>query len=199
MTNRREKIIAQWSLVISCIALAVSGLTYWQAKRQFDTDYDAAVIVSPGVLPIKRILEGEQKFPLEVSNTAKENVGYFLRIASNMACVKGDESKPQLVPCGYESQIIHLSKPEAGSHKYTHGILVNATAGAVPMPLAYTSDPKYYLSVEVVNASNGKALFQSLCYYIYAPEEKSFSLYQPVMDTSGKSKILQSKCYGLQE
>jgi hypothetical protein len=84
MAGRREQIIAQLSLVISCIALAVSGLTYWQAKRQFGTDYDAAVIISPGILPIKRILEGEQKFSLDVSNTAKENVGYFLRIASNM-------------------------------------------------------------------------------------------------------------------
>jgi hypothetical protein len=68
-----------------------------------------------------------------------------------------------------------------------------------PLTLAYTSDTKYYLSVEVVNASNGKTLFQSLYYYTYAPDEKSFSLYQPVMDTSGESKILQSKCYGLQE
>lgn len=198
MASRREQIIAQWSLVISCLALAVSGLTYWQSKRQFGTDYDAAVIISPGILPIKRILDGEQKFSLDVSNTAKENVGYFLRVASNIGCIKGNGSKPQLVPCGYESQIIRLSKPEAGSHKYTHDISVNAAAGAVPMPLAYTSDPKYYLSVEVVNASNGKTLFQSLCYYTYAPDEKSFSLYQPVMDTSGESKVLQSKCYGLQ-
>jgi hypothetical protein len=199
MASRREQIIAQWSLVISCLALVVSGLTYWQSKRQFRTDYDAAIIVSPGVLPIKRISDGEQKFSLDVSNTAKENVGYFLRVASNMGCVKGNGSKPQLVPCGYESQIIHLSKPEAGSHKYTHDISVNAAAGAVAMPLAYMSDPKYYLSVEVVNASNGKTLFQSLCYYTYIPDEKSFSLHQPVMDTTGESKILQSKCYGLQE
>jgi hypothetical protein len=79
------------------IALAVSGLTYWQAKRQFGTDYDAAVIISPGVLPIERILEGERKFSLDVSNTAKGNVGYFLRVASNMGCVKGSESRPQLI------------------------------------------------------------------------------------------------------
>lgn len=199
MASRREQIIAQWSLVISCIALAVSILTYWQAKRQFGTDYDAAIIISPGVLPIKRILEGEQQFSLDVSNTAKQNVGYFLRIASNMGCVKGNGSKPKLVPCDYESEIIRLSKPEAGIHKYAHDISINATTGAVPTPLSYMSDPKYYLSVEVVNASNGKTLFQSLCYYTYAPDEKSFSLYQPVMDTSGESKILQSKCYGLQE
>jgi hypothetical protein len=74
MASRREQLIAQWSLVISFIALAVSGLTYWQAKRQFGTDYDAAVIISPGVLPIERILEGERKFSLDVSASVRGRV-----------------------------------------------------------------------------------------------------------------------------
>jgi hypothetical protein len=50
-----------------------------------------------------------------------------------------------------------------------------------------------------VNASNGKTLFQSLCYYTYFPDGKIFALYQPMMDTSGESKVLQSKCFGLQQ
>lgn len=193
MTDRQ---IAQWSLGFAAISLVASALTLWQLRIQYVADYDAAVFLTPGVLPLKKMsATNTLELNLEVTNTAKINIDYFLRVNSNFACVNGNMQRDPFFQCTYESQIVQLSKSEAGSHKQTHKISIQAAPGAPDMnPFAYQSDPKYFLSVEVIDARNGKALLQSICYYTYTPDTKVFGIYMPAIDTLGESRVLQSKC-----
>lgn len=190
MSDRR---IAQWSLVVAVLALVVSACALLLQRLQYQSDYEEAVVVSPGVLPLKRITSAEPlEFELSVINTAKSNTEYFLRVNSNAACVDGINGRPQFIPCTYESRIIRLSKPEAGSHQHIHKLRLQAPS-SVDMPLlAYSSDPKYFLEVEIISSRNGRSLFQSTCYYTFNSERKSLDLYEPVLDTSGQSKVLQA-------
>lgn len=178
--------------------MVVSILTIWQVFIQYNADYDAAVVLSPGTLPVKQISTASAlELDLEVTNTAKVNIDYFLRVDSNTGCVSGNENTQRdlFVPCIYESQVVQLSKPEAGNHKQKHKVSLQASSGVVGMKgFLYESDPRFFLSIEVVNAKSGKVLLQSVCYYTYIPETKTFNIYMPVLDTSGESRVLQSKC-----
>lgn len=180
--------IAVLSLAVSAIALSVS----WS---QHETDYERAVLVQPGALPLTRINEGNTSLNLEVANTSKTNLQYFLRARSNMGCIKGTNERPQFMPCDYESQVISLSKSDAGKNTYKHALTFDARAGAIKTsPLAYISPPDYYLMIEIIDASNGRQLFKSECFYGYHVEAKAFGLDQPVVDTSGESNKRQRAC-----
>lgn len=187
-----DRLIAKLSLLTALLALAVSIIALF---LQY-SEYEEAVVVSPGVLPLKRITSAEPiEFDLSVINTAKSNTEYFLRVHSNAACVDGINGRPQFIPCKYESRIIRLSKPEAGSHQHIHKLRLQAPSSVDMPPLAYDSDPKYFFEVEIISSRTGKSLFQSTCYYTFNSERKSLDLYEPVLDTSGESKILQAMCF----
>jgi hypothetical protein len=129
-----------------------------------------------------------------VTNTSKADTAYFLRVRSNAVNVEGDHGRAQFIPGSYESQTIRLSKPEGEKHSHVHKLRLQAPSH-VDMPvLSYTSDPKYFLDVEVISSRNGKALFKSSCYYLFSSESKTLVLYDPVIDTSGESKVLQAQC-----
>lgn len=186
--NSATVALALLSLVVSAVALYVS----WS---QHDTDYDRAVLVQPGALPLSRINEGSTSVDLEVANTSKTNLQYFLRARTNMGCIKGTNGRPLFIPCEYESQVISLSKSDAGKNSYKHTLTFDARAGAVKSsPLAYISPPDYFLTIEIIDASNGRHLYKSECFYAYHVEAKAFGLDQPVIDTSGESERRQRLC-----
>ena len=65
----------------------------------------------------------------------------------------------------------------------------------VDMPvLAYSSDPIFYLALDVLDGSNGRRLFRSKCFYSFVADSKSLVLYEPVLDTSQQAKPIQSEC-----
>lgn len=180
--------IAVLSLIVSSIALYVAWL-------QHNTDYDRAVLVQPGALPLTLIHEGQASFDLEIANTSKSNLHYFLRASTNMGCLKGANGRPLFIPCGYESQVISLSKSDAGKSTYKHTLNLDAHHGAVKSsPLAYISAPDYFLTIEIIDASNGRLLYKSECFYGYHVEAKAFGLDQPVIDTTGESERRQKQC-----
>lgn len=72
MNQRTYNFIAVASLLVSVIALRVSC-------SQHDIDYARAVVVQPGALPLSRINEGSTSVDLEVVNSSKTNLQYFLR------------------------------------------------------------------------------------------------------------------------
>ena len=182
-------------ITLLCERIIISVLSYLNSQRQISADYDAAVLLAPGLLPIKNFSLGVIPFNFEVTNTSKDNIKYFLKIESNFILINGELSKPQSFPLTYESEIIALSKPEAGNHKMAHKVKFEVmSADSDSDSLAYFTAPTYYLDVEVINAKNGKMLFQSTCYYSYWKENHLFRLDEPVTDSSGESKKLQSNC-----
>lgn len=112
-----------------------------------------------------------------------------------MGCIEGTNGRPLFMPCEYESQVTSLSKSDAGKSSYTHTLTLDARAGAVTSsPLAYISSPDYFLTIEIIDASNGRHLYKSECFYAYHVEAKEFGLDQPVFDTSGESERRQRLC-----
>ncbi len=186
--NTFTKVTALVSLVISCMALYFS----WS---QYNTDYEKSVLVRSGMLPLNKIKEGNLEFDLEVLNTSKTNLQYFIRASTNMGCLNGRNGKPQFYPCSYESQVISLSKPSAGSNLHRHTLTLEARHGAVDThPRASISPSEYYLHFNIIDASNGRTLYHSKCYYGFHTEAKIFVLDQPVIDTSGESDVRQQQC-----
>ena len=189
--------VAAGSLLIAAVSLFMSGWQFIENNSEFHADYDASVTVSTGKFPINKIKNGDNSFNFKVINSSKRNINYFAKVESNMGCVTGSDAQPKLIPCGYESQNIALGKKSTKNNSFQHEIKLKASPGAVnTSPLAYSSPPKYFLNVEIFSARNRKPLFQSLCYYSYDTEYKAFVLYQPIIDTSGYSVVLQSHCRG---
>ena len=142
------------------------------------------------------IKEGEVKFSLEVINTSKTNLQYYMRVETNMGFLEGANGKPQFLPFTYESQVVSLSKSGAGSNMYRHKLTLDAQHGAVEThPLAYISPPEYYLYIRLIDASNGRTLYSSKCFYSLHIESKKFILDQPLIDTSGESELCQQQCH----
>lgn len=192
MTDRTCNLIA---IGISILAILISIPALWLSWSQYSADYDRAVLVQPGALPLTRIDEGPLSFDLEIANTSKSNLQYFLRARSNMGCIDGPSGRPLFIPCGYESQVISLSNTEAGRNTYKHTLTLDAGPGAVAInPLASMSEPGHSLSVEILDASNGRVLYQSECFYRYDSVAKAFGLDQPIIDTSGESDRRQRQC-----
>lgn len=183
------------STVLSVIAIAISVVALRLSWSQHDTDYARAVVIQPGALPIANFSEGLNSIELELSNTSKTNLSYFLRIDTNMGCLNGNNPRDRFVPCGYESQIISLSKTDAGKSVYKHTVTLNAKAGAADTTaLSYMSSPDYFLRVEAVDANDRRVLFRSECFYAYHVEARQFRIDQPVIDTSGASQRKQASC-----
>ena len=200
MTTRRDPaqqssqsgtlVVAWLSLIIASVSAIFTGLTYWK-------DYEEAVIIAPGTLPLRAVYHGDPKtLNLKVANTSNSNMKYQLRVESNTFCVEGEDARPKLLPCNYETRVVQLSKPSAGSHEYTHKITLAAPERVEMNRLSYMSDPVHYLSVEVLSAPDGEPLFRSRCYYTFSAEKRGLVLYEPVLDTSGESDILQAECRG---
>lgn len=180
--------LTAFSLIISAIALFFS----W---TQRNADYDHAVSISAGALPLTRINKGKTSFDLEVFNTSKSNLQYFLRARTNIGCIKGANERPLFTPCDYESQVISLSKSDTRSSTYKHTIQLDVIAGtAKHLPLLHISPPNYFLMIELIDASNGHQLYKSQCFYVYHFEAKIFTIDQPIVDTSGESEKRQSAC-----
>lgn len=177
------------------LSLAISSIALYVSWSQYHADYDRTVLVQPGALPLTRINEGQTSFDLEITNTSKSNLQYFLRVSTNMGCLKGTSGRPLFVPCEYESQVISLGKSDVGKSAYKHTLNLDAHHGTVKSnPLAYISAPDYFLTIEVIDASNGRALYKSECFYGYHVDAKAFGLDQPVTDTTGESERRQKQC-----
>lgn len=182
--------------LISLMALAMSAVSLFFSWSQRNVDYEPTVLVQPGALPVLEITEGQTSFELEVLNTSKSNLQYFLQASTNLGCINGTSERPLFYPCEYRSQIIGLSKSDAGKSAYRHVLKLEAHPGAVNTnPAAYMSEPKYVLKIEAVNASDQKILFKSECFYSYHIDRKTFVIDQPVVDTSGKSEMRQRDCH----
>lgn len=180
---------------LAFLSFVISGVALYLSWSQQDSDYDRAVLVQPGSLPLSTIEEASMLVELEVTNTSKTNLQYFLRAHTNMGCLKGVNGRPLFMPCDYESQVISLSKFDAGKNSFTHTLTLDPHAGAVKThPLAYISDPDYFLTIEIIDASNGRNLYKSECFYVYHVDERAFSLDQPVIDTTGESEKRQRMC-----
>lgn len=181
--------------VISVAALIMSAAALYLSLSQHNIDYEHAILVQPGAFPITKITEGQTSFDFDIANTSKSNLQYFLRASTNIGWINGTSERPVFYPSAYESQIIGLSKSDAGKSTYKHTLKLDAHPGAVKTsPLAYISEPKYVLTVEAVDASNGRILYKSECFYSYHIEAKTFVLDQPVIDTSGESEKRQKEC-----
>ncbi|AUA57459.1 hypothetical protein CVS48_16410 [Achromobacter spanius] len=180
---------------LAFLSLVISGAALYVSWSQHDSDYDRAVLVQPGALPLSTVNEGSMPVELEVANTSKTNLQYFLRAHTNMGCIKGINGRPLFMPCDYESQVISLSKSDVGKNSFRHTLTLDAHAGAVKThPLAYISAPDYFLTIEIIDASNGRNLYKSECFYVYHIDERVFGLYQPVIDTTGESEKRQRMC-----
>ncbi|WP_417534975.1 hypothetical protein [Marinobacterium stanieri] len=180
---------------IALLSLTISAMAFYFSWSQHNADYEKTALIRPGMLPLNNIKEGKAEFNLEVLNTSKTNLQYYMRVDTNMGFLEGKNGKPQHLPFSYESQIVSLSKSEAGSNMYKHAITLNAQHGAVnKSPLAYISPAEYYLYIRVVDASNGRTLHSSKCFYSFHVEAKMFALDQPVIDTSGESELRQKEC-----
>lgn len=195
MFNFTDRQIAIAAMIASVLSTVIATLAYRQSQSQFDIDYDAAVNISPGTLPVKVIPSDKSiELNLLVTNTSKTNLKYFVQAESNAACLTGESARSRLIPCMFESRIITLSKPEAGAQSHTHKLTVKAPT-SVDMPaLAYSSAPIFYLALDVLDESNGRRLFRSKCFYTFQAESKSLVLYEPVMDTTQQGKSIQSEC-----
>lgn len=193
MTDRR---IAIASFLVALFALVVSAAAFMQSRAQYLADYEQEVTVTANEWPINPISSVKpSQVSIEVRNTSKRNLEYVLRLTGNAICTSEREKSEVFLPCQYESRAVRISKPEAGAHFQVHKLFVRALPGAVKInPLAYVSDPNYFVTLEVVNAANGTTLHKTTCYYAYAVETGSLSLYKPIIDTSGKSKTLQASC-----
>ena len=192
MDQRKHNLL---TLAIVALSLLISAGALMVSWSQHDTDYAHAVMIQPGALPLVRINEGNSSFEFEITNTSKTNLQYFLRARTNMGCIKGANERPLFLPCSYESQIISLSKSDAGKSTYKHTFNLDAHSGAVETsPFAYISPPDYYLTIEIIDASNGRQLYKSECFYAYHVEAKAFGLDQPVVDSSGMSEKRQKAC-----
>jgi hypothetical protein len=188
-------LLALVSALASVLSAAVALIALFYVWSQHSADYDKAVLVQPGTLPLTRINKGQVSFNLEVANTSKSNLQYYLRANTNMGCLEGANGRPLFIPCGYESQVISLSKSDAGKSSYKHSFKLDAYPGAVKShPLAYISEPNYFLAVEIIDASNGRILYKSECFYGYHLEAKVFSLDQPVVYPTGQSERRQRQC-----
>lgn len=191
-----EKNIAFLALIVAILALAVSTFNYFMQKSQYEIDYQEEVIVNLKNWPHKYIKqEPSHELIFSLRNTSKKNINYFFRINGNGVCVR---EKKQLEPfdaCNYESDIHTLSKPEAGAHIKEHTVYIETLVDRSKInPLAYRSDPVFYINIEVLSAKTGKNLFHSKCYYTYNMEINQLMFYNPVLDTSGYSKVLHSTC-----
>lgn len=183
------------SNALSALALLVSVIALVVSLKQFHSDYFGSALVQPGALPVKQVKLGNNSLEFEVQNTSKNNLEYYLRVESNMGFIDGPANRPQLVPTGYESQSISLSKAELPGSSYKHQLVLNAGTAAPKMPvLAIMSDSSFYLSVEIMDARNGQTLFSSVCYYYFNTDSDRFILDQPIIDTSGESQRRQAGC-----
>lgn len=193
MTDRN---IAFASLIVAAFALLISTAAFIQSNAQYRADYEEEVTLKVSQWPITPISSTTpSEFRVEVRNTSKRNLEYRLRLTGNAVCVSEDPIAEVLKPCQYESRPVRISKPEAGSHTHTHTLYVSAMPGSVKIsPLAYASDPDYFVSLEVISVNNGASLHEATCYYNYIPDSKSLVLYKPIIDTTGASKTWQARC-----
>lgn len=183
------------SNIIAVLALIVSGVALTISWNEYRRDYSETVLIQPGMLPVREIKLGENSLELVVQNTSKSNVQYYIRVNSNVGFIDGQGNKPQMTSGGYESQVISLGKSGLPNSSFSHQLVLDAGDSEPDMhPQAYLSDPEYYLSVEILNARNGKSLFSSTCYYMFHRASQSYGLEQPVVDTTGESARRQAGC-----
>ncbi|MGC3965152.1 MAG: hypothetical protein QM803_18045 [Rhodocyclaceae bacterium] len=189
----KNRLFNKISIVISFLALGVSLFTLCLFWSQNNADYEKAVVVQPGVLPMPRINKGKNPLEIEIVNTSKNNLRYFLRVSTNMGCIEGKGGRPKFVPCGYESQSISLSKIDAGQSSYKHILSLDAyPSEGRSNPFLYISEPTYYLTVEALDVVSGQTLYRSECFYSYHTEAQAFGLYQPV--AGGDEESRQKLC-----
>ena len=79
MFNFTDRQIAILAMIASVLSTVIAVLAYRQTKSQFDIDYDAAINISPGTLPV-RVIPSDKSIELNllVTNTSKTNLKYFL-------------------------------------------------------------------------------------------------------------------------
>lgn len=174
--------------------MLVSFFALYISWSQHIIDYNKSVIIAPGTLPISPILEGENTFKLEVINTSKANLKYYLKAETNIGVFERGSSKPKLIPYMYESQVVSLSKSTAGGkNSHLHEISLDAMYDENKKVNSLTS-PEYYFNISIVDADNEKILFNSDCVYAFKQDSKEFSLYQTSFDTTEESKIREESC-----
>lgn len=190
--NNRLDIAA---IVISTIALLISGASLYLNWNDHEAKYKHSVVVESRSLENRKMPRGMRPLDVTVTNTSHSNLRYTLSAETNMGCLRGANSKPELVPCSYESQQISLSNMTAGQSEHTHHLQFDAYPGAVKTNLLASISPaKYYFRISVEDDSNHRVLYQSICYYYYSGDAKAFLLDQPMLDTSGQSKTRQLRC-----
>ena len=179
---------------VAALSLLLSSIALYASLQQYRNDYSEAVLIQPGALPIQEIKLGKSPIEFTVQNTSRTNIRYYMKVSSNFLFIDGTNRKP--TDFSYESQIISLSKAELPGDSFTHKINLNAGETAPKMhPLAFLSDADFYLSVEILNARNGKNLFSSNCYYKFHRASQSYGLEQPVFDSSGDAERRQAGCH----
>jgi hypothetical protein len=173
-------------------AFLVAAVALYQTRLQYSEDYSAAVVIGPGALPIKAV-PSDESLPVElvVVNTSRKNLSYFLKVESNLIFVSGTDGKPTMLPGLYESSIVTLSNSDAGAQKREHKLELRAP---IDPPEPPGISPVYYIEVRVIDASNGKTLALSKCYYDYRRESKLAVLYQPVFTVGVDQKPFREKC-----
>jgi len=200
LTDREIAKLAMFGTIVSA---AMSMFAVWQSNRQFTTDYDPAIVFSPGELPIKQIPSSKPaEVVLTLFNTSKSNITYSLSAESNLACVTGENAKPILIPCRFQSGPTTISKSDGGKNSNGHRILISApvmiSTPDIRHALAVSTGPDYYVQIQVIDENTGKILSHSRCYYEYWFNSKSLRLFAPVMvvDPSGEVQNLQAECHG---
>ncbi|MBU1405523.1 MAG: hypothetical protein KKA71_08790, partial [Proteobacteria bacterium] len=102
---------------ISVAALIMSAAALCLSLSQHYVDYEHAILVQPGTFPITKIIEGKTSFDFDIANTSKSNLQYFFRASTNIGWINGTSERPVFYPSIYESQIIGLSKSDAGKSR----------------------------------------------------------------------------------
>ena len=193
-----DRLIAQIALIISVVSVCIAFGTFLIDRKQLNLEYAEEVFVHIQGWPFKKINRTPyQEVPIEITNTSKTNLEYYLRVNGNAVCVQENDDYRFLEGCAFESKISSLSKSQGKRDKRIHNLKIYVSKNSIKMhPLSYSSDPDYYINIEVLSAKNGKKLFSSKCYYSFIPKTDTLHFYEPEIDTSGRDKILHSYCYG---
>jgi hypothetical protein len=184
-----------FAISIAILALLVSGASLWLSYLKYNKNFAGSVVVHSAYLRNASIPKEAHSFELNVINTSGSNLNYVLKIDTNMGCIKGEDARPELAPCQYASQAVTLTNVGAGNNRHHHKVILEAYPGALKTnPLAYASSPGYFFEVEVIDGSDYEVLYKSKCFYSYSTDNHQFRLYQPVLDTSGRSRVIQKEC-----
>ena len=194
----KTKNISIAAVVISLISLLFTSLTYLVQYKQYNIDYTENLIVEIKDWPIKIIETPFQKLSLEITNTSSISVSYYIKIHGDGVCIQEYKGQENLQYCKLETQVYNLSK--SGTAKDSKDQVAYIKTNTYPNKdnplesLAYSSEPRYFIMIEVISEKTGRILYSTKCFYAESFEDNKLKFYDTIIDTSDETGKLHSTC-----